>query len=88
MKFWSGKDWQCSPVEKRCLQAAAGQLACRSAAPSAVKGVSLGQPLELEMFEPLRSLELMLVARASVILVPSQTAGLVCISHKTRFDAY
>ena len=79
-QFWCGQDWQCNPVEKR-LQAAAGQLAGRSA----VKGVTPGRPLELEL--ALWPSVLAVRPGASAIRAPSQTAGLVSTSHKTRFHA-
>ena len=74
----------CSPVEKH-LQAVARQLAGRSA--MNLKGVRLGvtpgRPLELE----LSLWPSWLVALASAMRVPSQTAGLISTSLKTRFDA-
>ena len=72
----------CSPVEKH-LQAVARQLAGRSA--MNLKGVQVtpGRPLELE----LSLWPSWLVALASAMRVPSQTAGLISTSLETRFDA-
>ena len=84
-QFWSGRPavvQDCSPIEKH-LQAVARQLAGRSA--MNLKGVRVtpGRPLELE----LSLWPSWLVALASAMRVPSQTAGLISTRLKTRFDA-
>ena len=74
----------CSPVEKH-LQAVARQLAGRLGSAMNLKGVRVtpGRPLELE----LSLWPSWLVALASAMRVPSQTAGLISTRLKTRFDA-
>ena len=73
----------CSPVEKH-LQVVARHLASRSAVNLKGVQVTLGRPLELEELSLWPS---GLVALASAMRVPSQTAGLISTSLKTLFDA-